>query len=57
MTDQEELLGVFVEESVEHLKAIEPDLLKLEQDPENVDSAVGSSEHFDVQTAGRPSAP
>ena len=38
MTDQDELIGVFVEESVEHLEAIEPDLLRLEEDPENVDS-------------------
>ncbi|MFO7754228.1 MAG: chemotaxis protein CheW [Desulfobacteraceae bacterium] len=43
MTEQDELIGVFVEESVEHLESIEPDLLRLEQDPENVDSDIVNS--------------
>lgn len=43
MTEQDELIGVFVEESVEHLESIEPDLLRLEQDPENVDSDIINS--------------
>ncbi|MFO7749409.1 MAG: Hpt domain-containing protein [Desulfobacteraceae bacterium] len=43
MMDQDELIVVFVEESVEHLESIEPDLLKLEKDPENIDSDIVNS--------------
>lgn len=40
MMEQDELIVVFVEESVEHLESIEPDLLTLEQNPEHIDSDI-----------------
>ncbi|SLM30074.1 putative CheA signal transduction histidine kinases [Desulfamplus magnetovallimortis] len=37
MMDQDELIAVFVEESIQHLESIEPDLLTMEQDLDNID--------------------
>lgn len=41
--DQDELVTVFVEESVEHLETIEPDLLKMEETRESVDPGIVNS--------------
>ncbi len=38
--DQDELIGVFVEESVQHLESIEPNLLEMEKNIDNIDSEI-----------------
>ena len=38
--DQDELLAGFVDESQQHLQTIEPDLLDMEKDRDNIDSEV-----------------
>ncbi len=65
MTDFDELLPAFVEESQQHLQVIEPDLLALEKSGENVDpdtvnrifrgvhSIKGASGFFGFQNIGR----
>ncbi len=65
MTDFDELLPAFVEESQQHLQVIEPDLLTLESSGENVDpemvnrifrsihSIKGASGFFGFQNIGR----
>lgn len=40
MMDQDELIGVFIEESMQHLESIEPDLLEMEKDIDNIDSEI-----------------
>ncbi|MBF0378037.1 MAG: chemotaxis protein CheW [Desulfamplus sp.] len=40
MMDQDELIKVFVEESIQHLESIEPDLLEMEKSIDNIDSQI-----------------
>ena len=40
MMDQDELIGVFVEESVQHLESIEPNLLEMEKNIDNIDPEI-----------------
>ncbi len=43
MIEQDELLANFVDESLQHLQTIEPDLLEMEKNRDNVDSEVVNS--------------
>ena len=40
MMEQDELIGVFVEESIQHLESIEPDLLEMEKHIDRIDSNI-----------------
>jgi len=40
MMDQDELIAVFVEESIQHLESIEPDLLAMEKDINHIDPEI-----------------
>ena len=65
MIDEDGLLASFVEESQEHLQTIEPDLLELEEEGDNIDSEVinrifrsihsikGASGFFGMQQIGK----
>ncbi len=64
MMDQDELIKVFVEESIQHLESIEPDLLELERHLDSIDSEIingifraihsikGASGFFGLQNIG-----
>ncbi|MBF0572945.1 MAG: chemotaxis protein CheW [Desulfamplus sp.] len=64
MMDQDELIKVFVEESIQHLESIEPDLLEMEKSIDNIDSKIingifravhsikGASGFFGLQNIG-----
>ena len=40
LPEQDELIVVYIEESMQHLESVEPDLLEMEKDIDNIDSEI-----------------